>query len=626
MCGFSGFTNPPSEKIAESILKKMMSPIQHRGPDAESIYINDKIALGHYRLSIIDINGGQQPRIDKENKNYLVFNGEIYGYKKHAKLLKNYGINLRDESDTEVLFQSLTHLGVEKTLEMIDGMFAFVFYEGKSNTLWLARDPMGEKPLYYSSHKNNIYFSSEASGIVASGIHKNNNIDKCALLQYLHLDYIPHNKSLIKGIQKVLPGEVIKIKKDATSKRNYFSLNQNIKKKTSLTEATELIDQLLEKSVKDRLIANVPVGIFLSGGIDSSLIAYYAKKLNSNITSFTIKMENDTYDESNYAKLVADRLGIKNNIAEFNDNEIIKSLEIIENKMDEPLSDPSILPTFLLSKFAKENVKVALSGDGADELFCGYAPFKSANYLKILNLIPQKFGHMLTSIMENIPSQDNYMSYHFMIKHVSRGFGWPSHQQVFRWMSPFSDNNISKLLNKEFTSDYSAKKIWDEILPKEKNAKNNTIDELSKIFSKLYLPNDILTKVDRASMYNGLEVRSPFLSKEIVNLSLNLPNKYKLKNGETKFLLRHLSKKKLPKIIATRKKHGFAIPLAKMLRGPLKEKVEDTLLSNNCSISKYFNRPELENLLKNHFKGFDNRKPIWAIYMLYKNTERLSRL
>ena len=265
-----------------------------------------------------------------------------------------------------------------------------------------------------------------------------------------------------------------------------------------------------------------------------------------------------------------------------------------------------------------------MSGLGGDELFCGYAPFKSANYLKLFSLIPQNVGNIVTSLMEKIPSQDNYMSYHFLIKHISRGFGWPSHQQVFRWMSPFSDNNISNLLNKEFTSEYSAKKIWNEILPKEENTKNNSIDELSTIFRKLYLPNDILTKVDRASMYNGLEVRSPFLSKEIINFSHNLPNNYKLNNGETKLLLRHLSKKKLPKVITKRKKHGFAIPLAKMMRGPLKEKIEDTLLSSNNMISEFFDRKNIEKTLKNHEKGIDNRKPIWAIYMLYKATESLS--
>ena len=444
-------------------------------------------------------------------------------------------------------------------------------------------------------------------------------------MQYLHLDYIPFSKTLLNKIEKVLPGQIVKISNNKTIKKHYFSITYKSKKNIGYKDALNSLDKLLETSVKNRLIADVPVGVFLSGGIDSSLIAYYSNKLNPNINSFTIKMENDSYDESNFAKLVANKLGIKNNVAVFNDNEITNSLNFIENQMDEPLADPSILPTFLLSKFAKESVKVALSGDGADELFCGYAPFKYINFLNYLNIVPKQFGHITTSLMEKIPSRDNYMSYHFILKHVSRGFGWPAHQQVFRWMSPFSDNNISKLLNKDFTSEYIATNIWDDILPNTESDKKNIIDQLSKAFLNLYLPNDILTKVDRASMYNGLEVRSPFLSKDIVNFSFNLPNKYKLYNRETKLLLRNLSKIKLPESISRRKKHGFAIPLAKMMRGVLKEKIEDTLLSSNNIISEFFNRNYIEKTLADHNKGIDNRKPIWSIYMLYKASEKLSK-
>ena len=337
-------------------------------------------------------------------------------------------------------------------------------------------------------------------------------------------------------------------------------------------------------------------------------------------------MNNDSYDESIYAKIVAESLGIENKIAEFDDEAIISSLNIIENLLDEPLSDPSILPTFLLSKFAKEEVKVALSGDGADELFCGYAPFKAINYLNLLSIIPKMVGEKISLYTEKFPSKDNYMSYHFLLKHVSRGFGWPNHQQVFRWMSPLSDRDINSLLNKDFINDYEPKKKWDELLFLEENIKLNLPDLLSKLFIDYYLPNDILTKVDRASMYNGLEVRSPFLSKSILNFSQKLPNKYKLANNQTKYILRQLADKVLPKSISTRKKHGFAIPLARMIRGPLKERIEDTLLSSNYPVSKYFDKTNLESLIKNHSKGIDNRKPIWAIYMLYKNTERLAKL
>ena len=399
---------------------------------------------------------------------------------------------------------------------------------------------------------------------------------------------------------------------------------QIVKKARAVKQANDA--KRLEESIKKRLVADVPIGIFLSGGIDSSLIAYYAKKYNNNIKSFTIKMGNDSYDESKYAKLVADSLSMKNYIAEFDDDAILQSLNFIESKLDEPLSDPSILPTFLLSKFAKEHVKVALSGDGADELFCGYAPFKSIRYLKTLSYIPKSIGSMISSIAGSIPTKDSYMSYHFILKHVSRGFGWPIQQQVFRWMAPLSDRNISKLLNKDYSFSLNTKNNWDQLLQQELNNRQEVTDSLSKMFFEYYLSNDILTKVDRASMYNGLEVRSPFLSKSLIEFSYQLSNKHKLNQSQTKLILRELSTKILPKNISSRKKHGFAIPLAKMLRGPLKEKVEDTLLSTNYLVSKYFNRSELESLLKSHFKGIDNRKPIWAIYMLYKNTERLSKL
>ena len=616
MCGFSGFTNPNSKNSDEATLKTMMLPIKHRGPDDSSIYINNKIALGHYRLSIVDLNGGHQPC--KDNHNYLVFNGEIYGYKKNAEFLKKNNIHLRDNSDTEVLFQSLVHFGVEKTLELIDGMFAFVFYEGKTDTLWLVRDPLGEKPLYYITKNKRTFFSSEVSGL--SQI--NRNINKDAIMQYLHLDYIPFDQSLISGINKVLPGEFIKINNFTITKKKYFNISQKSNSNIDVNESIETIDQLLHKSVKERLIADVPVGVFLSGGIDSSLISYYANNINPNITSYTIKMENDSYDESNFAKLVANSLGIKNYVAEFDNTEILKSLNFIEKKMDEPLSDPSILPTYLLSKFAKQNVKVVLSGDGADELFCGYAPFRVMTSLNLLSYIPKNIGYLLTSLMEKLPSQDNYMSYHFLLKHVSRGFGHPPNQQVFRWMSPFSHNNIHQLLQKDFIQEYLQNNSWKKIITKDKNTE--IINELSKIFIQHYLPNDILTKVDRASMYNGLEVRSPFLSKDIIDFSLKLPNKYKINKGRTKYLLRILSEKKLPAIISRRKKHGFAIPLAKMIRGSLKEKIEDTLLSSNNTLDEVFNRKNVEKTLKAHWEGIDNRKPIWAMYMLHKAVERLN--
>jgi len=349
-------------------------------------------------------------------------------------------------------------------------------------------------------------------------------------------------------------------------------------------------------------------------------------KHNKNVTSYSIRMNNSSYDESNYAKIVANVIGIKNKVADFDNNSIMESVEFIEDNMDEPLSDPSIFPTYLLSKFARTEVKVALSGDGADELFCGYAPFKAINYLFLCSLFPKIFGNIISYLTESIPSKDAYMSLHFLIKHVSRGLGWPMHQQVFRWMSPLSDKNILNLLNQDFISTNHIENNWNNLLQNDSYNNKNIIDTLSEQFQKFYLPNDILTKIDRASMYNGLEVRSPFLSKSILHFSHSLPNNYKLKNGHTKLILRQMASDIFSKSISYRKKHGFAIPLAQMIRGPLKEKIQETLLSENIPISQYFNKNKLEKLLSSHHKGLDNRKPIWAIYMLYKNSERLMKL
>tara|TARA_B100000686_G_scaffold149590_1_gene156867 strand:+ start:30869 stop:32740 length:1872 start_codon:yes stop_codon:yes gene_type:complete len=622
MCGFVGFTSPDSDNKAKIDIRKMMSTIKHRGPDENSIYINSEIALGHFRLSIIDLNGGKQPCYD-DNTNYcLVYNGEIYGYKNHAKILKNKGIKLRDNSDTEVLFQSLIYLGIEKTLSMIDGMFAFAFYDGKTKNLWLAKDRMGEKPLYYIHKNNKTFFGSEISSIVSNPNISSHDIDYESLLYYLNLDYTPHNKTIIKSINKVLPGELIKISKHEIVKKQYWEPNFQSKQNLNQKETIENLDNLLKNSVRERLIADVPVGLFLSGGIDSSLVAKYSSTFQPNIKAFTVKLSDETYDESQYGKIVSNSLGIENYIIEADKNLLINTLNEIESKIDEPLGDPSLLPTFIVSKFAKKHVKVVLSGDGADELFNGYLPFKVIKYLNYLKYLPKLSGKSLSDLMEKIPSQDKYMGYHFIIKHISRGIGWAPHQQIFRWMAPLSDKNLKNILNKEYIAD----EVWKKIIPSSSMKNMELTDQIIKLFSNYYLPNDILTKVDRASMFNSLEVRSPFLSKDLIEFSMKIKNNLKVKNGVTKKILRDLAlKNKLPNKIINRKKHGFAIPLSEMIRTNLKEKIEDTILSKNLGISNFFNSNEIEKLLKLHNKGINNTKPIWSIYILFKTYERLAK-
>ena len=622
MCGFVGFSPSFSDSRNYKYVKDMLLPIKYRGPDSTDLFLNNKIALGHHRLSIVDLEGGNQPCYDRSSGDCLVFNGEIYDYKKHRKTLLRNNISVIDNSDTEVLFKFLINFGIEKTLSLIDGMFAFVFYKSKSNTIYLARDRSGEKPLFYSIFKNRILFGSEIKTISCFPGFKSA-VDLSSIYSYLNLDYIPFENTLLQNINKVLPGHYIEYDHRSLSKHRYWKLNTSFKSKLSFEKSLDKLDSLLNSSVKTRLIADVPVGLFLSGGIDSSLIAYYAKKFNNDITTFTVKFSNQSYDESNYAKIVSEHLGLKNRSISISNQELLNSLESIENNIDEPINDPSIIPTYLISKFAKESVKVVLSGDGADELFSGYAPFKYIFLLKFLSIIPKSLGNAIYSYSNKLKQKDNYMSFRFLLKQVSKGFGYKSNEQIFRWMSSFSERDIKQLFHSKYFNFCSDANIIKKLGVKYGKETKNLHDQISLMFYENYLPEDILMKVDRASMYNSLEVRSPFLDKDIVKFAFSIKNNFKIKD-DNKYILRKLSTGKLPNSIVKRKKHGFALPIGEMLRTSLRDRVTDNLLSESSSISSIFNKKYVEKLLYEHGKGRDHKKKIWAIYILEKCLQNIA--
>ncbi len=620
MCGFVGFFPSISKEKDEHLINKMLKRIIYRGPDSSNFSRNNKIAMGHHRLSIIDLDGGKQPIFDHITKDCLVFNGEIYEYKKHARFLKSIGIALRDSSDTEVLFKLLTNFGVDNTLKKIDGMFAFAYYNSKENSIYLARDRAGEKPLYYSFYKKHLLFGSEIKTISDFPLFKKN-LNYSAIEDYLHLDYISLNKTLIKEVFKIKPGEYLKYNQEKLTFKIYWAIKLDAKTSPPQEIAVEKLDRIISKSVKNRLVADVPVGIFLSGGIDSSLIAYYCKKHSENINSFTIKMANDSYDESKYADIVAKYLGISNHNITLTEKDLINSLLEIENKIDEPLNDPSIIPTYLVSKLAKQKVKVVLSGDGADELFSGYSPFKYIQIMNLLSFLPKFFGKVLYSNLCKIKREDNYMNLLFLITQISKGIGYKTNQQIFRWMSSFTESDISEMFLESFRRrNLNNVNIIDHLGAKTVKEKLSLHDQITKLFFENYLPNDILLKVDRASMYNSLEVRSPFLDKKVIEFSSCLQNSLKIKNG-TKSILRILSENKLPKSIIKRRKHGFAIPLANMLRTTLRNKVSDTLTSSSAKVLEFVKKDKLIKLLDSHNKGKDNRKMIWSLYILEKSIQ-----
>ena len=614
MCGFAGFYPSINMQKDNFFLNSMLNRIKYRGPDDTNIFRNNFIALGHHRLSIIDIAGGKQPSVDTKTKDCLVFNGEIYGYKKLAKRLKDEGIELNNSSDTEVLFKMLINYGIKKTLEKINGMFSFAYYNSREHAIYLARDRAGEKPLYYSFYKNHLLFGSEVKSIVDFPLFEKN-IDFNSISDYLYLDYISSDKTLISSVKKVKPGEVIKYSEDKLTSFKYWSLSQSSKKEISEKETLLRLDELLEKSIKNRLVADVPLGLFLSGGIDSSLVAYYSKKLSSNIVSFTIGLQNNSYDESNYANIVSNTLGIKNHLTILSEKDLLSSVYEIEEKIDEPINDPSIIPTFLVSKIAKEKVKVVLSGDGADELFSGYAPFRHMKIMRLLSCFPKPLGSFIYKVLGNVSYKDDYMSPLFLAKQISKGLGYNATQQAFKWMSSYARSDLEKIFINDFSEKYLKHHDAIENLVDSLEEKKSLHDKLTHLFFENYLPHNILVKVDRASMYNGLEVRSPFLDKNIIEFAATMKNSLKIKN-KTKYILRKLSNDKIPKEIVHRKKHGFAIPLAKMLRSSLKEKVSETLTSNKARVLEFVNKKSLIKILDLHYKGIDNRKIIWSLYIL----------
>ena len=383
----------------------------------------------------------------------------------------------------------------------------------------MVRDRSGEKPLYFGKYKNHIIFGSEIKTITDFPLFRKS-LNFSSISEYLQLDYISQDNTLFNEIKKVKAGEYIKFCNNKLTAHTYWKLDNENKQNISEKDALDKLENMIESSVRDRLVSDVPLGLFLSGGIDSSIIAYYSKKYSPNIQAFTIKFDNKSYDESSYADIVAKHLNIKNHSILLKEKDLINSLSIIEKKLDEPICDPSIIPTYLVCKQAKK-VTVALSGDGADELFSGYAPFKYIFLMRLFSLFPRFFGKSIYELFNFIPYKDNYMSLLFLVRQISKGMGYNTNQQIFRWMSSFTKsdleklflNNIKeKLLQNEEIINYLGKKIY--------NNKINLHDQITQLFFENYLPNNILTKVDRASMYNSLEVRTPFLQKILLNFHL----------------------------------------------------------------------------------------------------------
>lgn len=618
MCGILGmYLCEKGKEINRTLFESALISISHRGPDAKTAAFFSNLAIGHVRLSIIDASeNANQPFYSHDKKFAIVFNGEIFNYKSLRNELEKNGEVFYTNSDTEVLLSLLRRDGID-SLHRLNGFFAFAFYDFEKNKLILARDRFGEKPLFYSVNekRNELVFASEMKAVF--GLVKKRKLNQTALELLLQLNYIPAPYTIDENIHKLLPGHYIEAGNEGISLRKWYGLPVKHSGDPE-TESVNTIRSKIRLAVERRMVSDFPVGGFLSGGIDSSIVCGLAKEINSGFESFSMGFEeNKLVDETSDAELAAKHFGIKHHSLRLGEKEILENAFDILNKSDEPFADSSMIALFSLCKKLKGKYKVMLSGDGADEVFGGY------NKHKALWLAQQK--RFSNSLVKTVGGAHRLFpkSRHGYIGSRARKLQ-KMHQllnkndfEQYWYLASFSHEFSSKLLVKNSIQETNEKiKIQLENF--------SQLEGFNVFFEydiHLVLPNDMLYKVDMASMMNGLEVRSPFLDHELIEYTMNLKPELKLKNGQQKYLLKKAFDTFLPKQLIVKPKHGFEVPMKEWLNGPLNNQMNE-LLNDELVLKQGIFQPSTINLLKNKVKSVNSGDApmlIWTLMNFQKS-------
>ncbi|HXH18033.1 MAG TPA: asparagine synthase (glutamine-hydrolyzing) [Chitinophagales bacterium] len=584
MCGIVGIHSlAGAAKKYEAHLEKALQRLSKRGPDHRGMFFHNRVALGHTRLSIIDTSeAGSQPMMDSSGRYVIIYNGEIYNFRELKKTLDGKGINCQSHTDTEVLLY-LYILHKEKCLDLINGFFAFAIYDTYEQSLFLARDRIGIKPLLFYQDDDKILFSSEMKALLSFPVNKD--IDHTSLYLYLQLNYIPAPSSIFSHVKKIEPGHYMTISADGTVQiRQYYrisydpvSRNGNAK---NYEEAKTNLRNLLSESVKKRLVADVPLGAFLSGGIDSSIIVALASQF-AQLNTFSIGFKDEPlFDETHFANLVAKKFNTHHHAFALSTDDLYNNLLDILDYLDEPFADSSAIPVYILSKYTRTKVTVALSGDGADELFAGYnkhlAEFR-VKHNRLLNLITK----MSKPVFSHLPQSRNTRAGNFarQLNRYAEGLELDADDRYWRWCTYINEREAARILKVhdeplENTSEYVSRKK--ALLTYHK--KEGTINDVLYTDMHLILPNDMLMKVDSMSMANSLEVRVPFLDHQVVDYVFTLPADFKISKGFRKRILKDAFKDVLPAELYHRGKQGFEVPLLKWFKNGLRKMIDEELL------------------------------------------------
>ena len=604
MCGIAGGIGPSAP--SKLVLDNQLDSIKHRGPDDQGTYVNQGIALGMCRLAIVEIAAGKQPATDERESIHLVFNGEIYNYRELRQELELNGIHCRDSSESEVIINLYLKHGIS-FINKLNGMFAIAINDSRDNSLHLIRDRMGKKPIWITQiHDGSLFFASEVRALLP--VRPDRTLRTEMVAEVMQYGYINSPNSAFNEISQVPPGSYLTWRDGSFKIVKYWEPDLDTKVSISYEEALNVTKKLIEKAVDRRLISERPLGSFLSGGYDSTVVtAYMAKLMSEKVQTYSIGFHSAQFNEAHHAKLVANFLGTNHHEEILNPDPALL-VETISKVLDQPFADSSIVPTYLLAKFARENLIVALGGDGGDEVFGGYDRYLATPALQLANPV---LGLARSSL--NFLGKQSYGNKRKINRVGSQLSSKAS--LAHRYSSILSltqPHELSALLSKEFISSQAEQNSISSFTI----GKYSAFDRMIRSDLQAYLPGDLLVKVDIATMANSLELRSPLLDVNVVEWGLSLPRKYKIKGFETKHILKDVARSLVPADLIDRPKMGFGIPRAEWLRTEMKAMVTDLLTDKEAIDRGWFNQNEVKKTLDLHMSGTDKDQILWPILML----------
>ena len=621
MCGITGWAHldpkQPSVEGSHELLHAMCERMVHRGPDSEGLFVTTGVALGMRRLAIIDLVTGEQPVFNEDKSIAVILNGEIYNYREIRSDLEKRGHLFRSASDTEVLPHLYEEYG-DAMVDHLNGMFAFALWDSIRRRLLIARDRFGEKPLYWGVFNNTLLFASEPKVLLAHpAVRPSLNLQ--ALRQYLSFDYVPAPLSIYSGISKLPAAHKLTLEDGKVTVAPYWKLNYQTRTPIPTeSEAATYLRELLSDSVRMRLVSDVPLGVLLSGGVDSSTVAALAVQSSSEaVKTFSISFAESSFDESAYARSVAKFLGTDHHEERLSANLAANLVSEIGAWMDEPFSDPSLVPTYLLSRFTRKHVTVALGGDGGDELFAGYPMYAGHRWAEIYQRVPAALRRRLIEpFVGLLPVKTKNLSFDYKATRFVTGSKFDAVARHHIWFGSFTPAEQEVLLSPEVLYDTDSDIYRDARALFEACDSPDLVTRMQSIDTRLYLAEDILTKVDRASMAVSLEVRAPFLDPRVAEFAASLPLNYKLRGHKTKYILKKSVEDLLPAFVTRRPKKGFGVPVAEWLKFKLKPLARDLLSPERVKRAGVFNPEFVARLQNEHERGVANhRKLLWTLLM-----------